>query len=117
MLNKMNNKDNIINLLIEKDEEIKQLKNSLSRFPFKLTTGEKLMSVIFQSGKQDINYSVICKNTQKFTYVLDLLYNKYPGYRNIVNYCMCNGYKINEYETLEKNRIKDGDIIIIYNYE
>ena len=30
---------------------------------------------------------------------------------------MCNGNKIKDYQTVEKNGIKDGDHIIIYQYE
>ena len=57
----------MLETLIKKDKEIEELKKQLSRFlPYKLSEGEKLMSVIFQSTDQKMHISIICKITDKF---------------------------------------------------
>lgn len=113
---KISNKDDIINLLISKDKEIKELKEIISRYPFKLSKGEKLISIIFNSSDQKIQYSIICKNTDIFNQIINLLFNQFPNYREGGNYFVCNGKIVNEYQTLEKNGIKNGDIIILNQY-
>ena len=96
--------------IIKKDEEIKELK---SKIPFELWGDEKLMSIIFISSKQDIMQSIICKSTDKFNKLINILYDKHPNYKNSENYFICNGKKVNEYETLENNVIEDNGVIVI----
>ena len=50
-----------------KEKEIKKLNEMISRFPFELLENEKLIIVIIISGDQNVHYSIICKNTPKFT--------------------------------------------------
>ena len=107
----------VLNSIIEKDNKIKELKIKLSRFPFMLEEGEKLMSIIFTSGDQNFYTSIICKNTDKFNKIEDLLYEKYPKYTETENYFIFNGNKINRNKTLEQNNIKDNDIIIFNTFE
>ena len=90
------NKENLYQLMEEireKDKEIKELKSNL---PFEISKGEKLMSVIFISFDQKIHYSVICKNTDKFNRLENVLYNveEYKEYLNSENYFLLNGNKI-----------------------
>ena len=113
MLENLNNKDYIIQLMdkiIKKDEEIEELK---SKIPFDLSKGEKLMSVIFISSKKDLMYSIICKNTDIFNKLVNILYKKYPMHMNSDNFFICNGKKVNEYQTLENNGIEDNAIIVL----
>ena len=107
----------VLNSIIEKDNKIKELKIKLSRFPFMLEEGEKLMSIIFTSGDQNFHTSIICKNTDKFNKIEDLLYEKYPKYTETENYFIFNGNKINRNKTLEQNNIKDNAIIILNTFE
>ena len=112
-LEKITKKDYLIDLMdkiIKKDEEIKELK---SKIPFELSGDEKLMSIIFISSKQDIMQSIICKNTDKFNKLINILYDKHPNYKNSENYFICIGKKVNEYETLENNGIEDNGVIVI----
>ena len=109
------NKENLYQLMEEireKDKEIKELKSNL---PFEISKGEKLMSVIFISFDQKIHYSVICKNTDKFNRLENVLYNieEYKEYLNSENYFLLKGNKINKYLTLEENGIKNSDIITL----
>ena len=104
------NKDRIIAQLYQK---IDALKDKLSRYPFVLSKGEKLISVIFTSSDKMILYSVICKNTEKFIKLEEKLYNYYPEYSESDNYFMVNGNIISKFKTLEENKIKDNDNIIL----
>ena len=112
-LEKVCNKDNIINLMekiIRKDEQIRELE---SKFPIVLSKDEKLMSVIFISTNHEIKQSIICKNTDIFNKLVNILYNKFPSYRKPDNFFICNGKRVNEYETLENNGIRDSSEIIL----
>ena len=100
-----------------KEKEIKKLNEMKSRFPFELLENEKLMTVIIISGDQNVHYSIICKNTQKFTEMEHDLYQKYPEYLESENYFLINGKKINKYRILEENNIKNSDIITLYKYD
>ena len=60
-------KESLYKTILEKDKEIKELRNKLSRYPFELNEGEELMVINFKSVDQKIqNYSVICKKTDIF---------------------------------------------------
>ena len=52
-INKKCINDLLLNNLLEKDKEIKELKIKLSRYPFDLGEGEELMTVNFQSVDQN----------------------------------------------------------------
>ena len=110
---KLKNKDYVIKMLLSKDEEIKELKDSLSRYPFKLSKNEELLTLIISSFDQHINFPIICKNKDIFNTVINKLYRKFPKYRKIGMFYICNGNRINEYLTMEENKIKDGDIIVL----
>ena len=108
-------KNNILELIEEirqKDKEIKELKSNL---PFELSKGEKLMSVIFISSDQKIHHSIICKNTDKFNRLENVLYNveEYKEFLNSDNYFLVRGRKINKYLSLDENGIKNSDIIML----
>ena len=97
----------------ELDNEIGKLKEQLSRYPLELSDGEKLISVIFTSSDENMYYSIICKNTQKFTELENKLYNDYPEYSGTYNYFMVNGNKVNKFKSLDENKIRNNDIIIL----
>ena len=125
---------NIKNLINELNEKLKNLNNNLnndklnelleeirikdkiiSNYPVKLSEGEKLISVTFVSSDQKVHYSVICKNTDKFNKIENMLYDEYPEYIETENNFEVNGNKINKYKSLEFNKIKNNDIIMIKN--
>ena len=107
----------VLNSLIEKDNKIKELTIKLSRFPFILEEGEKMISIIITSGDQSFYTSIICKNKDKFNKIEDLLYERYPKYTETENYFIFNGNRINRNKTLEQNNIKNNDIIILNIFE
>ena len=93
-------------------DEIKKIKSTI---PFDILPGEKIMSIIFKSDDENILYSILCKKSDKFIGLKNIIYDKYPQYKEYENSFLFNKRKINENETLEENKIKDGSIITIYN--
>ena len=79
--------------------------------------GENLIPVIFQSLDSKIHCAFICKNTDRFNIVENMLYNKYPEYLESENYFTVNGIKINRFKTMEQNKIKYSDIILLNIYD
>ena len=110
-------KNKIIKLMEELKEKGNELNELKKRYPVELLPGEKLLSVIFISSDQTIHYSIICKNTDKFFKLEDLLYEEYPEYSDSKNIFLFKGNKINEYKSLEYNKIKNGDIITLKNMD
>ena len=111
-------RDKIIVELMERinkrDKEIKEIKSSA---PYELKKGEKLMTVIFFSVDQKIHYSLICKNTDKFIQLENLLFQEYPDCQDYDYYFMFNGIKINRFKTLEELKIKNSQIITMNQFE
>ena len=60
-----------------------------------------------------MHYSIICKSTQKFTELEQKLYKDYPEYSETNNYFLINGNKVNKNKSLEENKIRNSDIIIL----
>ena len=108
-LQNISNKNLDINNIIELKNEIK-----LFREYNNFSEGEKLISINFTSLEQDIDYSIIIKNTEIFSKIEIMLYNKYPKYTETENYFLVGGNRINRHKTLEKNNIKNNDIITLY---
>ena len=101
----------------ENQKEIKNLKGKLERFPFELCENEKLMSVIISTEDKNIQYSVIAKNTDKFLRIEEKFYEQFPEFGKVENSFNINGNKINKYQTLEENSIKNSELIIIKKEE
>ena len=105
------NSEEIISLY----KKLEELKEKLARYPFELLKDEKLISVIF-SVEQN-NYSIICKNTETLSRLVEKLYKDHPEYSENENYFISNGGKVDIFKTLDKNNIHDGDIIILNKIE
>ena len=97
------------------NDRILELDSELNKFKsYCLSPGQKLISVKFISTDQIINnYTIIAKNNDKFSKIEDILYEKYPNYKESDNYFIFKGNKIKRNKTLEENNIKDNDIIIL----
>ena len=85
--------------------------------PIEIKSGEKMMSVVFIYADKDICYSVICKNTDHFSKIEKIFYDKYPEYKNTKNYYVVNGRVIDVKKTLDDNKIKDSDNIIFKTFK
>ena len=98
-----------------KTNDVKELENEIKLFRsyYNYTEGEKLISINFISVSQDINFNIISKNTEKFSKIENLLYDKYPKYLDLENYFLVHGNKINTHRTLKENKINNNDIITL----
>ena len=104
-----NNSDDIVNLY----KRIDDLNAKLKRYPFILEEGEKIMSIIFTSVDQKLNYSMICKNTDTINNLEGRLYKEYQKLAKANYYFICNATVLNKFEKLEELKIKSGDIIVL----
>ena len=82
----------------------------------KVSEEKNIMQVDFYSIT-GIDYSVKCKNTDKFYRIENLLYEEFPEYAEKENIFMCKGYKINRNKTLQENNIRDKDTILLIPVE
>lgn len=78
---------------------------------------EKIIVLKFISSDQCLNYSIVCKSTDKFNLVINRIFDIYPEYIEKKCFFMCNGNVINEYKDIQENKIKNGDIILVSNVE
>ena len=114
--NNIKEKLNQMNLKSKEQEKlIKEYKLKISQFPFEFSPGEKIMSIIFTSSDQNIISSLICKNTDVFEFVENKFYEKYLEYKGLDNIFILNGRKIDKNKSLDENKIKNNDIITIFN--
>ena len=103
------------NQILTLNNEISNLKkNKNSNLDF-INPGEKILSVQFKSIDQKIDLSRPCKNTDVFVRLEEQLYEHYPEYKETNNYFTCNGIVIKRFKTLEENKIKCSDIILLNN--
>ena len=110
----INSKDSLVRTILEKDHEVNELKKKLSRFPFELNEGEKMMTINFISIDQKVNnYSIICKNTDIFNNIEKKLYDEFKEFYETENYFTVNGKKIHKLKNLDENQIKNNDVIIL----
>jgi len=104
----ISDKDKIIPSIGEskiKDNNINELKD--------------LIPVIFQSKDQKITYAIICRTTDKFNKLENILYEKFPELEseNYVNYFTINGRKVMKTKTMAQNNINYSDIVVVNKVE
>ena len=72
-----------------------------------------MISIKFISVNQEINFNIAAKNTDKFSKLETILYEKYPKYVDSENFFLVNGNKINRHRSLQDNKIKNNDVITL----
>ena len=115
-----NNQDEIVRLYKKIEgltEKIDELNTKLKRYPFSLEEGEKIMTIVFTSVNQKLNYSMICKNTDTIHKLEAQLYKEYPKLGEAEYYFICNGTVVNKFKKFEELKIKSGDIIVLNEIE
>ena len=65
------------------------------------------MTIIFISS--------VCKNTDTFKVLENKFYEKYTEFKGLDSIFFSNGIKIDKNKSLDKNKIKNNDIITIFN--
>ena len=96
--------------LIKKEKEISEL-NLYMPLPIK----EKLMTVTIISYDEKIHFTTICHKNDYISKIKELLYEQYPEYKNDNNYFYLKNKIVDENKNLEKNGIKNNDIILLKN--
>ena len=104
-----------MNLTSDLKMKEKKLDVIKSQLKFELNEGEQLMTVIFISTSQKILQSFICKNTDKFSRIENLLYDleEYKDFKLNSNYFLYGAKTINRHNTLEENGIKNSGVITL----
>ena len=100
-------------LTLNLKNEISNLKNNKTDNLGFVNPGEKIMSIQFKSKDKKIDLCKACKNTDLFVRLEEQLYETYPEYKETNNYFICNGLVIKRFKSLEENKIKDSDKIIL----
>ena len=123
--NNTNNNQNIIklqNMIIQKDQMIFSLKNELSNkekeiFILKNNNssyiGGKSFAISFESIDSRLKYPIICKNNTTIARLEEEVYNEFPDYKECNTYLTCNGETLKRFKTIEENKIKQGNVIIV----
>ena len=109
------------NMIIEYLEKLKEAQKELEEFksilPFNFQIGEKLMCVIFKSDNLKILYPIICKNTDNFSRLEQMIYDEYPEYFESKYEFIVDGHKIDRHKSLENNNIKNNSVITLRIYD
>ena len=112
----LNKKIKEIEIIFNKAKaNITELENEIKLFRtyYNFFSNEKLISIKFISINQDIDFTIITKNSDKFSKIENILYDKYPKYKDSENYFLVNGNKINRHRTFEENKIRNNDILTL----
>ena len=119
-------KVNNIEGIFEECNKLKNLKNLLPQLdehknPEKKVNIEKeKITIHFLSVDQFINHTISCFNTDIFSDIEEVLFEKYPQMKFRDNIYLYDGITLeesNKMKTLEENQIKDGVTILIYELE
>ena len=105
--------DNIIEFTDKLEEREKELNEPNKIFPFKYLKGDKIFTVTFITLNEDIHYSLIFKNTDKFHRLEETFYDKFPEFNNSNTIFLNHNKIIDKSNSLETNNIIDNDIIIV----
>ena len=106
----------IQNLTNYYNNELKKLSKSTSSLEF-CKPGEKIIAVNFISTDSKVNLALPCKNTDIFVRLEEQLYDEYPKYKDVNTFFTVNGNIVKRFKTMEENKIKKSDSIILNIYE
>ena len=106
----MNQINNLMNTIEQKDEEIKKLNMKLKNKDL-----SDIIAINFISSDGKVRFPISCKGDQAFYEVEEKLYQKYPEYKEKerLNFFFYNGNWIERSETISENKIKDGSTILM----
>ena len=78
---------------------------------------EKIIAINFKSLNYNINYPMACKKTDIFSKIEKKLYHEFPILKSKQLYFVTNGNVIDKSLTIEQNKIKSGNTILINEIE
>ena len=99
-----------------KDNEINELKRKIKNEEPKINFDDVIW-IYFQPIDNSFKEGIKCLKTNTFAEVEEMLYKKYNILRNTNNNFTANGTPVLRFKTIEENKIKDQDIIILYKIE
>ena len=108
--------DNIKEENIKLKNKNKKLKEIISRFPFKLSENEYILSLILITKDKNVIFSVLCKNTDKFIKVEKKFYKEHPEYLEKKGNFKIRDKLIDKNETIEESKLKNNDIVIFEEF-
>ena len=73
----------------------------------------KLIAINFKSFDQSINCFIPCYFKDTFLKALEILYLSYPELKEKEAFFLSKGNLIEKFKTLEENKIRNGDVILI----
>ena len=119
MTNKLN--DKIKSLQSELNTKIVEIENLINGNKIDnnnsdidaIRPGEKIMVAHFISCDQKINRALACKNTDIFVKIEEKLYKEYPEYKEFHTYFTVGGVMIYRFKSMQDNKIKDGEKIML----
>ena len=92
-------------------KELEQLRKINSKFPLNLLENEYILVLLVITQDENIIFSLICKNTDKFKKVENKFYENYPQYRSNKGQFIFKNNLLDKKKTLEECRLKNNDII------
>ena len=111
------------NLKELKDNKIKDLTDQIENLKLQLNNqnGGSIQEkndfkITFKSNDEKNNYTLDCRESDKFTFLEDKLFEKYKEYSDLDVSFSFNGKKIKERKTLKENNISNEGIIMV-NFE
>ena len=109
---KNSKEDQIMNLVNkkEKEEEIKLLKKD---YNFEAEKDKNLMNIIVMAEDESILQPFICKKSDSFLNLKNMLFKRFPEYNKIKTSFFIKDIRIDDSNNLEENNINSGDIIIM----
>ena len=96
-----------------KEENIKNMKDTISRFPFILFDNEYIILLIIMTKDEKVIYSIMCKNTDKLNKIENKFYQEFPEYLWNKGNFFNNNNLLDGDKTLEDNKLKNNDIITL----
>ena len=103
---------NDITLDKEKNLEENNIKDN-NIIELKKIEKKDVLIVKFISTDQQINCTLVFNKNEKFNKLENLLYKQYPQFNDPKTYFIVNGIKVEKDKTLEENKIKNNDTIMV----
>ena len=95
--------DEYLNIFKKENSNLSNINNEIN----------EVLAINISSTDSKINFPIPCKKNDKFSIIEQKLYEEYPEYKN-KNCCfIANGNVIDRNNTIEGNKIKSGDNIIL----
>mgnify|MGYP002626756464 CR=1 FL=1 len=105
-------------IILSLNSQINDLKKNTDKDKItNIKSGEQIFALFFTSVNQDVHRPISCKNTDTFVRIEEKIYNEYPQYKDYSTYLTVNGNLIKRFKTIDENKIKDGNTIVINVFE